>query len=176
VWTDLAAGTPLDIALEHGERRALTIANTDLQLAKTHTAKKVMADDERVVGYRRVPQGPHTCAMCLIVSTRRYHKENLAAIHANCDCDVEAIYGHFDPGPVLDEAFLKAVHDAIRRDLGADYVADSGKLTSTAKREQNYTDIVITHEHGEIGSVLGVRGQHFTGPAEVKRLTHHKIE
>ena len=176
VWTDLAAGAPLVEAVAAGERRALTIANTDLQLAKTHTAKQVFAKDKRVTYYRRVPRGPHTCALCLIVSTRRYHKSQLAEIHPNCDCDVEQVYADVDPGPVLDEALLNAIHDAIARDLGEDYVAASGKLESTAARELNYRDIVITHQHGEIGPVLGVRGQHFTGPDEIRRLTHSTIE
>ena len=175
VWTELAAGTPLTEAVAAGERRALTIVNTDLQLAKTHTAQKVFAQDERVVGYRRVPRGPHTCALCLIVSTRRYRKAELAALHPNCDCDVEPVYGDFDPGPVLDEKFLDAVHRAIARDLGKDYVAASGTAKSTRARELDYRDIVITHEHGEIGSVLGVRGQHFTGPDDIPRLSHQKI-
>lgn len=175
-WTELAADTPLDIAVDMGEARARTIAATDLQLTKTHTAKQVFAKDPRVVGYRRVPQGDHTCALCLIVSTRRYHKKELAALHPNCDCDIEPIHGEFDPGPVLDEAFLNAVHDAIKRDLGAKYVAASGKAKNTRARELDYRDIVIVHQHGEVGPVLGVRGQHFTGPADIRRLTHKKIQ
>ncbi|HEX5525159.1 MAG TPA: hypothetical protein VFX53_17070 [Pedococcus sp.] len=170
VWTDLAAGTPLDEAVDKAERRVLTIANTDLQLAKTHTAKEVFDGDKAITYYRRIPQGPHTCAMCLIVSTRRYHKKDLAAIHPNCDCGIEQVYADVDPGPVLDEDFLNAIHDAIERDLGKDYVADSGKAGSTAKRELNYRDIIITHQHGEIGPVLGVRAHKFTGPDGIKRL------
>jgi hypothetical protein len=176
VWTDLAAGKPLEEAVRAGEQRALPLVQTDLQLTKTHTAKKVFEQDDRVVGYRRVPRGTHTCALCLIVSTRRYHKSQLAEVHPNCDCDVEPIHGTFDPGPVLDEDFLNAVHDAIERDLGSKYVAASGKAKNTRARELDYRDIIIVHEHGELGPVIGVRGQHFTGPEDVKRLTHAKIE
>lgn len=178
VWTDLAAGTPLEQAVENGERRALTIANTDLQLAKTHTAHRVVQQDERAVGWRRVPRGPYTCALCLILSTRRYRKEELAPVHANCDCGIESVTGHFDPGPVLDERFLNAVHDAIRRDLGKDYVARSGKAKNTKARELDYLDIVVIHDHGEIGPVIGVRGQKFKKlnvPDDIPRLTHKKI-
>lgn len=176
VWTDLAAGTPLDEALQAAERRATSIVLTDLQLAKTHTAHKVMQADERVVGYRRVPQGTYTCALCLILSTRRYRKGNLAEVHPGCDCDVEIIVGEFDPGPVLDDDFLNAVHDAIERDLGEKYVSRSGKKGSTRARELDYRDIVIVHQHGELGPIVGVRGHHFTGPDEIKRLTHQRIE
>lgn len=175
VWTDLAAGAPLDKAVQAGERRALTIVDTDLQLAKTHTAQKTFAKDNRVTFYRRVPHGPHSCALCLILSTRRYRKEKLAPIHANCNCDVEAVTGP-DPGPVLDKDFLNAVHDAIERDLGKDYVARSGKLHNTKARELDYLDIVIVHEHGELGPVVGVRGQTYTGPEDIRRLTHDRIK
>lgn len=173
VWTDLAAGTPLDQAVDNGERRAMSIATTDIQLAKTHTAKKALAKDKRVTWYRRVPRGTYTCALCLIVSTRRYHKKQLMPIHPGCDCGIEQVFGARDPGPVLDEDFLEAVHDAIERDLGREYVSRSGTLRSTRARELYYRDIVIVHEHGELGPVLGVRGQKFTGPEEIRRFTTH---
>ncbi len=176
VWTDLAAGTPLEKAVKEAERRAITTAATDLQLAKTHTAQKQFAQDGRVVGYRRVPQGTYTCALCLIVSTRRYHKADLMPVHPACDCGIEQVFGHFDPGPVLDEEFLNAVHAAILRDLGQKYVSRSGKAKDTRARELDYRDIVVVHQHGEIGPVLGVRGQKFTGPDDIRRLTHDRIE
>lgn len=179
VWTDLAAGTPLEKAVEAGERRAVGLAATDMQLAKTHTAHHHAVKDERVVGYRRVPQGTYTCALCLITSTVRYRKQDMLPIHEKCDCTIEEIFGHFDPGPVLDEKLLEAVHDAIARDLGEAYVARSGRREDTAKRLFNYRDIVVVHEHGEIGPVLGVRGHKFTGPEDipkgVRKLTHDKI-
>lgn len=174
VWTDLAAGTPLDEAVQAGERRALTIVNTDLQLAKTHTAQKVGVKDDRFTYYRRVPQGPYTCALCLIVSTRRFLKEELAPLHPNCDCDIEVVRTDRDPGVVLDRDFLDAVHDAIERDLGAKYVAPSGKKGSTKARELHYRDIVIVHDHGEIGRVLGVRGQSFKGPDDIPRFSKRR--
>lgn len=176
VWTDLAAGTPLDKAVTKAEERAVKTAATDLQLAKTHTAQRQFAGDERVVGYRRVPQGTYTCALCLIVSTRRYHKKKLMPVHPACDCGIEPLFGTFDPGPVLDEEFLNAVHDAILRDLGQKYVGRGGRAKDTRARELDYRDIVIVHNHGEIGPVLGVRGQKFTGPEDIRRFTHDKIE
>lgn len=176
-WTELAAGAPLPRALEKAEKRITDLVNTDLQLAKTHTAHKVVARDNRIVGWMRVPQGTYSCAMCLITSTVRYTKEKLAAIHPNCDCLIEPLVGSYDPGPVINEDFLNAVHDAIERDLGSQYVARSGRRGSTRARELAYQDIVIEHEHGEIGAVLAVRGQKFTGPADIRRhTTHQKLE
>jgi hypothetical protein len=175
VWTDLAAGKPLSEAVDDGERRALDLVATDLQLAKTHTSQHVIAADERAVAWRRVPQGAYTCALCLIASTRVYHKGNLMAIHPNCDCDVEPVTSSkpFDQWAADD--VLDAVHAAIRRDLGPQYVAASGAKGRTKARQLDYRDIVVVHQHGEIGPVLGVRGQHFTGPAEIARLTKHPV-
>lgn len=173
VWTELADGKPLEEAVKAGERRALSIVNTDLQLAKTHSAREAVRSDANTVGFRRVPQGTYTCALCLIVSTRRYHKEDLMPVHPGCDCDVEPVYGEFDPGPVLDEDFLQAVHDAIRRDLGEKYVSAAGTAQSTRARELSYRDIIVVHQHGELGPIMGVRGQKFTGPDDIPRLTTH---
>lgn len=177
-WTDLAAGAPLPRALEKAERRITDLVNTDLQLAKTHTARRTLVRDPRVVGWMRVPQGTYSCALCLITSTVRYTKDKLMPIHPNCDCLIEPLVGHYDPGPLINEEFLAAVHDAIERDLGPEYVAESGRLPSTKARELAYRDIVVEHQHGEIGAVLGVRGQTFSGPADIRRLgkSHQKIE
>lgn len=176
-WTELAAGAPLPQALQRAERRIGDLVSTDLQLAKTHTAQRVLSRDNRVVGWVRVPQGTYSCALCLITSTVRYTKQKLAPIHPNCDCLIEPLVGSYDPGPVINADFLDAVHDAIERDLGSDYVAESGRRGSTQARELSYRDIVIEHQHGEIGPVLAVRGHGFTGPADIRwHTTHQKIE
>jgi hypothetical protein len=134
VWTALSRGVPLDQAVAQGERRALDLAVTGLQLAKTHTSQAILSNDPRVTGYRRVLEGRGSCGLCVAVSTRRYHREDLMPIHPGCDCSVAPIYEDADPGGRL--------------------VADLSQL-------------VVTHEHGEIGPVLAVRGQHFTGPSDI---------
>lgn len=79
-------------------------------------------------------------------------------IISNCDCGTVPIIGNKDPGQVIDEITLEAVHDAIARDLGAQYV-DRG-----ARAPLDYRKVVIEHHHGELGAVLGVKGQHVQGP------------
>ena len=84
VWTDLSKGKSLDTAVAAGNRRAQSIVATDLQLAKTRAAGWVMQSDKRVVGYRRVLVGAHSCGMCIVASSVRYHKSNLMPIHPGC--------------------------------------------------------------------------------------------
>lgn len=173
-WTDLAAGAPLPQALTKAERRIVDLVDTDLQLAKTNTVKKVGERNEKILGWRRIPQGTYSCALCLITATMIYHRRALLPIHPNCNCSIEPITLDYDPLPAVSEQFLADVHAAIERDLGAKYVAASGRLQNTKARELFYRDIVIVHEHGEIGGVLGVRGQTFTGPEDIPRLGRHQ--
>jgi hypothetical protein len=84
VWIDLSRGKDLQEAVAAGGRRAASLAATDLQLAKTKASQIVMADDRRVIGYRRVLVGSHSCGMCVVASTVRYRKSNLMPIHPGC--------------------------------------------------------------------------------------------
>lgn len=161
VWMALGDGKPLDEAVQAGEDRLTSIAATDVQLAKTRTAQAVLSHAERVVGYRRVPEGAQTCGLCLIAATQRYHSGELLPIHSGCDCGVEPIVGTRDPGRTIDEAGLAAVHRAIADRIGKS-AADG--------RQVDYRKYLIVHQHGEIGPVLAVRGQAFTSEAD---LPHH---
>lgn len=158
VWTDLSRGKPFDVAVAAGGRRAQSIAATDLQLAKTHTAREVMRNDRRVTGYRRVLTGPHSCALCVLASTRRYSRGDLLPIHNNCDCAVEPLFGGARP----DEVPAEELHAVIARDLGDKYVSAGGTSGPI-----DYHKILVTHNHGELGPVLAVRDQHWTGPSEI---------
>jgi hypothetical protein len=158
VWTDLSRGKPFDDAVAAGARRATSLAATDLQLAKTHTAREVMRDDRRVTGYRRVLTGPHSCALCVLASTRWYSRGDLSPIHNNCDCAVEPLFGGARP----DEVPAEELHAVIARDLGDKYVSASGRAGPI-----DYHKILVTHNHGELGPVLTVRDQHFTGPSDI---------
>lgn len=159
VRTDLSRGKPFLAAVAAGQRRATDLAATDLQLARTHTAQRVMAGTPQgVIGYRR-DLGPGTkhCALCLLTSSRIYHKSELLPIHPGCSCAATPVF----EGEHIPELDPSLVHDTIRRDLGDKYVQAGGR------GPVDYRDIVITHHHGELGEVLGVRGQHFTGPADI---------
>lgn len=167
LWWDLSQGKPFEQAVQAAGRRAESIAVTDLQLAKTHTARQVLDRAPRqVVGYRReLGSDPHHCALCLLTSSRVYHKADLLPLHPGCSCTPTPVV-EGEQVPELDAA---AVHDAIRSDLGEKYVQAGGR------GPVSYRDIVITHHHGELGPVLGVRGQQWTGPADIPSLTQDRI-
>lgn len=177
----LSRGKTVEEAVIAGQRRAMSITQTDAQLAHTHTARRFIQESRRpgrrpgplgqIVGYRRVlSSNPNHCALCVLASTQRYHRDNLMAIHPGCGCRVMPIYGNSDPGQVINEQYAEQVHEIVRRDLGEKFVDAGGRLG-----DAHYRDIVITNTHGELGPVLGVRGQHFTGPADIPHLTHDRI-
>lgn len=158
VYTELSKGTPFPAAVERGRIRLVDLASTDAQLAKTHTAQRAMRGNPRVSGYRRVLNGPENCGLCVIASTQRYHKADLLPIHPGCDCGLAPIIGDDDPGQVLDRGLVEGAHAAIADRFGQ---ADRGG------RQLDYRKVLLVQQHGEIGPVLTVKGQHFTGPRDL---------
>lgn len=173
VRRDLDRGLRPAVAFDRGLRRLQTQALTDLQLAKTHATRDFATQLQArkpgvIVGFRRVLSSkPNHCALCILASTQRYRSFDLMAIHPGCGCGVALIIGDEDPGKTIDATRVEDIHDIIARDLGPEYVNRSG--TGLAA----YRDILVTHEHGEMGPVLGVRGQHFEGP--VQALKHERV-
>lgn len=166
VWRALGNGDDLQTAVDAGGQRLQTLAETDLQLAKTHTAREKLATNTNVVGYRRQLEGAYSCALCIVASTRMYHKAELMPIHPACDCSVDPIFGGEKTAVVLDPEILTNAHDAVAQRFGADSTA-ARRIPGAFKGNGDpllYREVLITHEHGEIGPVLGIRGQHFTGP------------
>lgn len=161
-WTNLAQGKAYDVAVQAGQRRAVSLATTDLQLARTHAARRVAAAVNGVVGYRRTLTGAENCALCLVASTQRYTKGTLLPIHPGCDCGVAPIFGDADPGQVINRPLLERTHEVIGDTFGG---IDRGARQIPAT-DINYRDVIVVHEHGEIGPVLSVRGHDFTGPAD----------
>lgn len=154
VWDALAQGQDLSTAVDRGQVRLEQIAATDLQLAKTHAAHHVLSQAGGVVGYRRTLNLP-SCALCVVASTQRYYKADLLPIHPACDCGVEPIVGHEDPGQVFDEELLAQAHQAVQNRLG---VSDPGA------RDPDYRKLMLVRQHGEMGPVLTVASQKFEGP------------
>jgi hypothetical protein len=169
LYTHLAHGEPFNVALERATRRATSVTETNLQLAKTHAAAHVLDTKPNVAGYRRSLKGPASCALCIVASTQRYHRKQLMPIHPGCDCGVITIYADRDPGQVIDPARLAGVQDRIAERFGA--FSEEGRTVPGVKLDTGepatYKDVLVTHTHGEIGPVLGVRGQQFTGPAAI---------
>jgi hypothetical protein len=153
VWKALANGMDLQTAIEFGANRLRQLAETDIQLSHTHTSRSLLSGRNDVVGFRRVPTGEFTCALCLVASTQRYRKFDLMPIHPGCDCRVAPIIGETDPGQVVDAEFLEDIHKAIERQFG---------MSARDARQIDYRKIPIVQNHGEFGPTLAVRGQNFT--------------
>lgn len=152
VRTKLSKGMPLDAAVSAGVARLSDIVLADMQMAKRNTAQNVFSQTDGVIGYERTLSGSVNCALCYTASTQRYHQEDLLPIHPGCDCGVEEIV---DTGEqVIHPERLSATHEAVANRLG---VSDSGA------RNPDYRKLLIVREHGELGPVLAVRGQHFSG-------------
>ncbi len=168
----------IDQAIQSGLDRAVESAQDDLQLTKKLTARDVLRQDERVVGYRRVLEGAYSCGLCIVAATRRYDKDELLPIHGRCDCSVNAIYGTSDPG-ISVAATVRAgdgrlvpigeiadIHERIAERFG-----DSSTSAGAKGAVPDYRDVLITHEHNELGPVLAVRGAGHKSLAELKRDT-----
>jgi len=164
VWDALAKGEPLPVAVERGAMRIVQNLGTDLQLAKTHAAREVVRSTPGTFGFKRVLVGDKSCGLCALAATQRYNREDLLPIHPACDCDVEPLLEA--TGQIIDEAALGRIHD-----LAAEFFSQSdtrgasmGSHTND-KRQFDFRDFVIVHEHGEYGPVLARKGQQFEGPA-----------
>lgn len=170
VYTALAQGLSLTESVLSGGRRLAELAATDMQLARTVQARASLANSGFTY-YRRVLSGSENCAMCSIASTQRYHKRDLMPIHPGCDCGVEAVNADFDPGQVIDSELLEQVHGTIAEELGVGERGARdlglGKTDSGGRPLSDYTELLVTREHGEWGPTLSWRSDKFTGPGDV---------
>lgn len=136
-------------------QRAKAIADTDVALAARAQSHKFMVV-KNVSGYRRIihPElsAGGTCGLCIAASTRFYHRADLMPLHGNCKCTTLPIINSIDPGHTLN-----------RDDLNALY-AQAGSTNAAKLKRVRYQ----LHDNGELGPVLGVEGQAFRGPADVR--------
>lgn len=167
----LASGKSLTEAVGAGEKRLRSLASTNLQLAKRDT----VAAAGRAPFYRRVLTGAENCSMCVIASTQRYRMGSLMPIHPGCDCGEEEIIGGM-PAQVIDPALLESTHAEIDRRVGATdrnaFDLDLGvtKTTGSGRRISDFTELIVTRPHGELGPVLTWRSDHFRDAAEAAGL------
>lgn len=169
LWTALDNGKTMTEAIQAGAFRARSLATTEVQLARRNASLASRSRNDNIVGYVRTLTGRENCALCYVASTQRYTRGQLMPIHPGCDCGELPIYGKQDPGQIIDQQLLDATHEAIRarfgkldfsaRDLGA------GKFVSyeDGDRLADFTGVTI-RDNGELGPVLTVTGQNFTGP------------
>lgn len=176
LWTELDRGAPLEAAVDSAERRAVSIATTDLELAQTHTVRE-SGEALGVVGYRRVLTGAENCGLCVIASTQRYHRRELMPIHPGCDCAVAPILGDRDPGQIVNTGVLTGDSTPTGRTrdgsrvFAAEDVLDAGELldevheqvkrtlgkSDRGGRTIDYRKVATVYEHGELGPVLKLR-------------------
>jgi hypothetical protein len=141
-------GVAEDAARSLVSTRASVMADTDLSLAHRAQADRFMRR-RSVERFRRVLRSEKPCGLCAAASDRIYTRGDLMPIHGRCRCGVMPVTVSTDPGSTLSND-----------DLAAIYKAAGG--TSAAKLKR-----VTAHQHGELGPVLSVKGQHFRGPAAV---------
>jgi hypothetical protein len=141
-------------ALARTSERAAVMADTDATLAMRAQARKFLTR-RAISGYRRIirPEmsAGGTCGLCIAAADRIYHRSELMPMHNRCNCDVAPIVGDQDPGHSLNSADLDALYGA-----------------AGSTRRQDLTRVrIAVHHHGELGPVLGVHGQQFTGPSDL---------
>lgn len=160
IWNGLSNGKSIGQVVPEALSRALSLGKTNMQLAQTHSARSILERKDNVVGYRRTLTGGESCGLCFAASTQRYRKQDLMPIHPGCDCKVAPIYGKNDPGQVINSNVDFNSVDASQR-----FNQDS--FTGKQARTSDLRPFVVVHEHGEIGPVLAVKGQDFTGPSDL---------
>lgn len=158
LWTALTAGKTMTEAIDAGAFRARSLATTEIQLARRNAGLQARGANDRIVGYVRTLTGRENCALCYVASTQRYRKADLLPIHPGCDCGEQPIYGTEDPGQVINEQLLEATHEAIEERFGFSERSGRGEI--------DYR-LIEVRDNGELGPVLTVRGQNFTGPEDL---------
>lgn len=158
LWTALSRGHSLEEAIQMGADRLRQLVETDIQLAHTHTARDIFSSRKDVMGFRRVPTGAYTCALCMVASTQRYRKLDLMPIHPGCDCRVAPIISEDTIPRVVDKETLARIHSAIEKQFG---------LSASDARSIDYRKILLVEEHGEYGPTLTVAKHKFTGPDDL---------
>ncbi len=153
VWDALSKGHSIEEAIEMGANRLRQLIETDIQLSHTHASRSILSARKDVTGFRRVPTGAFTCALCLIASTQRYNKLELMPIHPGCDCRVAPIISESDPGQILDPNLLEDIHSRVEEMFG---------FSDRSGRAIDYRKLLVVENHGEFGPTLAKAGQKFT--------------
>lgn len=158
VWAALGNGHDIREAIQMGADRLRQLVETDIQLSHTHTARNIISTRKDVVGFRRVPTGAYTCALCMVASTQRYRKLDLMPIHPGCDCRVAPIILEDTIPRVVDRETLDRIHEAIAKQFG---------ISVRDARQIDYRKILLVENHGEYGPTLTVAKHKFTGPNDL---------
>ena len=149
-------------ALNTGTLTARSLARTEVQLSRRKVSLFARKYNKNVVGYLRTLTGMESCALCYVASSQRYHKGDLLPIHPGCDCGEMPIYGDSDPGQIIDKQLLEKSHEAVGERFGS--IARTAR--GDGEKLPDYNKIMV-EDHGEMGPMLSVKGQAFTGPNDL---------
>lgn len=148
-------------AMARAEERAEAMARTDLSLAMRETSRQRLVAADDVIGYRRVihPElsKTGTCGLCIAASDRLYRKAELLPLHDRCKCTVLPATADLDPGRTINDRDIK--------DLYAEAASAAGGSTAAALKRVRFVIV----QHGELGPVLVVKGQHRRTAADARR-------
>jgi hypothetical protein len=138
---------PIDAAM----KRVRDVAAMDIQLADRDQSKQFLtenADRRDIRGWRRVihPELSKggSCGLCIAISNRIYHVEELREVHDDCQCTTLPIIGTQDPGDSLNNLDLRTLY------------GDAGGTTSGVALKRTRYQV---NENGELGLVLAVHGE-----------------
>lgn len=136
-------------ARQSAMERLATIADTDLTLARREEMRNIFQATPEVTGYRRVihpelSQDGTSCGLCVVASTRVYHKAELLPIHDECNCDVLPITADNDPGNEINLDDLNRLYQAAG--------------DSNTSKDLLSTRVFFT-EHGELGPIIAKNRQ-----------------
>lgn len=101
VWYELSRGVNITDAINRGLTRALTIASTDLQLAKLDAATQTLAAQPQITAYERVTGG-NACTLCEEAAGTLYPSDEVMEFHDNCSCDVVPVFDGVQLGDATD--------------------------------------------------------------------------
>jgi hypothetical protein len=153
-WPVFGRGGGVEEAVSAGLDRLSSTLALDVERAADHATLERFANANRVVGYRRVPTGARSCALCLVASTQLYRKRELKPIHPHCRCRVSPVLSFESPALTLDRAMLDAVHAEVQRVFG---------VSARDARRLDYRKIMMVRNHSETGPQLTFSDHKFTG-------------
>lgn len=161
VYTALSRGKPLPEAVDAGAARLKALVGTGLELAVTKAAQAALTR-AGVAEYDRVISPDDECALCVLASLKPYRTDQVMPIHpGGCTCLIRPRF----PDTPRPADTLERARAAVKN--GSGVFSSDVQDAHHGDTVDDYTRLIATHEHGEIGSVLGVHGQHWDGPGSI---------
>lgn len=159
IWQGVGRGLSVDESLSHGVSRLSNTFNLDIERVADLVSIERFANEEKIVGHKRVLTGVRNCALCIVASTQLYRKSELKPIHPGCKCRTVPVISFENPNHILDGDLLEQVHSGVQKQFG---------ISARDAREIDYRKILVTRQHGEYGPTLTYARYHFTGPGGLK--------